>query len=893
MRALVAAYVPRGPDGCALALRADALWTSPERFDAEGYSVRVAPCPGPLAVREALANHTDPNELLVLLTPCSGSDLGLDVQARLVKRDVLPRDRYVSVLALFGATVLDPELVDDRWLLDDLVELAPAPGWRDRPTLGDVLDADTAWRAWERVRLGIDDPPVDAEGLIRLGERPQVATALAELAPERRHRVAERWAQTGAGRLATIVVDLLVGGHGAHLPALGLVADVLWAPTDDADDARTQLLARARLEGVFGRDRLTPTMATAWAHAAHATVTSSPTGGFGAGSVDEAERLLRETDAAQLAAHSDVLPSGFELRLRAVAAALADGDVEQAASRVAWASGHSLAARRRHRLDAAMAAVRLLRRQRTGAPPSPSTFAEEATLYATDGSYVDEALRLLEDGDSLPELATAYGALTEQVRTTTGRTSARFAEHLVHWSEAEPLPDPRIVPLENLLDEVVAPVAAAAPVLLLVCDGLGLPVAHALLRDLWEEQWAPAAPADRVGWPVGVALLPTVTEASRTSLLAGRRMVGGQQQERVAFAEHPALCRAAGPSRQPVLFHKSDLLGPTGVALDERVRMAVADPDQRVVGVVVNAIDDHLARGDQLRIEWDLASLRPLGWLLDAAAEAGRVVVLTADHGHVLHPKEAATLMAREDGGERWRAALPPPCEGELEIRGPRVLLGGGHVVLPIDRRIRYGGHKHGYHGGATPEEVLVPVVALARQLPEGWRFDTLGEPAWWTGAAPPSEALGPGQAAAAVFPAAVHPLAPEPANGREDGPLTLFDTVASSRATTVVPAQSWVDELLSSPVFHARRQGVRLARPLAEDRLRRCLAAIDANGGAIPLAALAARTGEPVDTLRMTISQVQRLVNVDGTAVLSVGADDTVVLDRQLAALQFEIGEE
>ena len=541
-----------------------------------------------------------------------------------------------------------------------------------------------------------------------------------------------------------------------------------------------------------------------------------------------------------------------------------------------------------------MAAVRLLRRQRAGAPLSSSTFAEEAALYATDGSYVDEGLLLLEDGDSLPELATAYRALSEQVRATTARTSARFAEHLVHWSEAEPLPDPRIVPLENLLAEVVAPVAAAAPVLLLVCDGLGLPVAHALLRDLWEEQWAPAAPADRVGWPVGVALLPTVTEASRTSLLAGRRLVGGQQEERVAFGEHPALCRAAGPSRQPVLFHKSDLLGPAGVALDERVRTAVADPDHRVVGVVVNAIDDHLARGDQLRIDWDLASLRPLGWLLDAAAEAGRVVVLTADHGHVLHPKDAATLVAREEGGERWRTAPPPPGEGELEIRGPRVLLGGGHVVLPIDRAIRYGGHKHGYHGGATPEEVLVPVVALARQLPEGWRFDTLGEPAWWTGETPPSEPRGHGQPAApGASPPVVQAPDTEPANGRLAALPTLFDTVASPRDTTVVPAQSWVDELLSSPVFHIRRQGIRLARPLAEDRLRRCLAAIDANGGAIPLGTLAARTGEPVDTLRMTISQVQRLVNVDGTAVLSVGADDTVVLDRRLAALQFEIGEE
>ena len=41
----------------------------------------------------------------------------------------------------------------------------------------------------------------------------------------------------------------------------------------------------------------------------------------------------------------------------------------------------------------------------------------------------------------------------------------------------------------------------------------------------------------------------------------------------------------------------------------------------------------------------------------------------------------------------------------------------------------------------------------------------------------------------------------------------------------------------------------------------------IDANGGTIPLAALSARTGEPPDTLRMALTLVQRLVNLDGAS--------------------------
>jgi hypothetical protein len=57
-----------------------------------------------------------------------------------------------------------------------------------------------------------------------------------------------------------------------------------------------------------------------------------------------------------------------------------------------------------------------------------------------------------------------------------------------------------------------------------------------------------------------------------------------------------------------------------------------------------------------------------------------------------------------------------------------------------------------------------------------------------------------------------------------------------------------------------------------------------------MPLAALSGRTGEPADTLRMALTQVQRLVNLDGAEVLAVRADGTVVLNRALLGLQFEI---
>ena len=872
VRALVAAYAPSKDGRGALALQADAHWPGPAVVDAGARSVRVVACRAPLSVREALVAHGDAENLLVILTPCTGAELGLDVRARLVKGDVLPLDPFTSILALFRASVLDPQLVEERWLIDDLITLAPSTGWADRLPLGSVLDVDVAWRTWHRARLGLEEEPADLTAIVRLAENSAVGAALAELAAEKRARLGARWSDT-AGAAAPLLVDLLAGGHGRDLAALGLVAETLWALTDRSDLAATQALARARLEEYFGRDRLSQATAAAWGDAAAPALESSRQADI----VDAAERYLAQADAMQLAAFSDALPSGFDLRLQAVAGALTAGDAEQAGALVAWARRHQLAGRRQPALRAAEAAVRLLRRRERPVAPAPTTFAAAAAAYAIDGAFVDEAIRLLDDSDSLSDLAGVCATLAEEARADRARFGAEFAERLVEWSRSEPAPDPRIVPLEHVLDQVVAPVAADAPVLLVVCDGMGLPVAHELLRDLLDEHWAPAAPADRDGWPVGVALLPTVTEASRTALLAGTRVVGGQAEERAGFAAHPALRAASKPARPPVLFHKAALTAPSGTGLGDEVRATVADPDQRVVGVVVNAVDDHLARGEQVRVGWDVASFRPLRWLLEAAAEAGRVVVLTADHGHVLQGRHSVVRQL-PGGGERWREPPPPAGDGEIEIAGPRVLLGGGRVVVPADNRLHYSGHKHGYHGGATPEEVLVPVDVLARRLPDGWQHHPVAAPAWWADRAPETAA-----------PLPVPP--PERTTGGRAarGQASLFEP-ATEPARTPTGGRSWVDDLLASPAFVANRQRARLPRPLADDRLRGYLKAVDANGGAMPMAALSAQTGEPTDTLRMALTLVQRLVNLDGAEILAVRADGTVELNRELAAFQFGI---
>jgi hypothetical protein len=863
LRALVSTVRRTDDRSLAIAVRADPVWTDAPVLDGD-VPVTVKACGSPLAVRAALAEHerTGGDTTLVMLTNCGDSELGPDVMARLVKGRVVSLDPFAAVLGLFRATILDPALTrQERWLVDDLIALAPSGGWPNERLIANVLDIDTAWRVWHAARLGVSKPPETLTEVLALAEMPGIAARLGALSQQQRTSLAGRWA--GGAAPVGVLIEVIAGGRNADLVPLGLVAGVLWAPTDSAATAQDQVLGRVRLESVLGRDTLDARSARMWADTAAAALN-----GAGAAPlwIDRAEQTLVDAGVAGLAVLSDHLPSGFELRLDLLAAHLSAGRADDAAVVLDDLQRHRQGGRRTRRMSAASAAVRLLRRPAVTPRTSMQAFVQG---YADDGAWVEEARRLLAEGDQRPALATAFTAICGAVVDEQRSIDREFAQRLAEWSASEPQPEPSIVPVEQLLDRVVVPIAMAMPVLVLVCDGMALPVAHELLRDVADEGWAPAAPSGTGPWPLGVAMLPTVTEVSRASLLAGKRVEGTQAAERDGFTMHAGLRTASAGQKAPVLFHKSQLVGPAGVALSDEVRSAITDTSQRVVGIVVNSVDDHLSRGDQVRVEWTLESLGPLPWILDAAAEAGRVVVLTADHGHVLHG-EGSVLRQHTDGGERWRPTGAPVADDEVEVHGPRVLK-GGRVVLPVDDRIRYAGFKHGYHGGASLHEVVVPVTVLARSLPDGWERRPLTPPTWWSGDT-------------AASPAVAAPLPVRQAKKQTVGQVELFTP------EHVATGGTWVDALLTSPTFVAQRERARLPRPIADDRLVRYLSAIHSNGGTIELAALSSKLGEPADQLRMALTLVQRLVNIDGSEILAVRGAATVELNAELLRLQFEV---
>jgi hypothetical protein len=157
--------------------------------------------------------------------------------------------------------------------------------------------------------------------------------------------------------------------------------------------------------------------------------------------------------------------------------------------------------------------------------------------------------------------------------------------------------------------------------------------------------------------------------------------------------------------------HKADLAADLGKALSDQARNAILDTGS-VVGVVLNAIDDTLDKGTTTT-RWTVEAVKYLGPVLDEARRAGRPVILTADHGHVLdrgQPIHPAT-----SDSARYRTGVPGPGSGEIAIRGERVF--GGEVIVAVDESIHYTPRKAGYHGGASAAEVVIPVITL---LPSG-----------------------------------------------------------------------------------------------------------------------------------------------------------------------------
>lgn len=885
IRAKVSAVLDKVPEARVIGIRSPLGVELGESLHIGDADLAVARGESVLDIRDRMAALADAAGPLVLLTPIPESELGADVMARLAKRQLFGIEPWQLLKDRFRARFVDPRLVQHHpWVAHALLEAEPDGGYPPAPS--GFIQADLVWDLLFATLLGVAPGSRDAETWIEWGLDPERRRRAETLQPDRLRSLGEAVEASG-GAAARLVFGVATGPRGGSVLAVGLVARVLFGSHAQGDTTASK--AAGKLEGWLGAGELTAEAALNWADAAE-SVTRRLLGRRPMKDVqpllDQADALLAELGAADLAHHSAFLAAGFEQRLRGYAQALAatlkgkTGPVLRALAEAADSvRDHALALHEVERIQGVEMGGRLARwlAHRRDATPAPAgSFVEAAGAYRREGGHVDWARSRLWEGDTLAPLGQAYASLRQAAGSVREAENRRFGELLANWAQTGSHAASVIV-VEECIERVVAPLAAACPLLLVVIDGMGMAVFRELQDDLVRRGWVEIdTPGESRRLPV-IAALPTVTEVSRTSLLCGALCTGSANEEKAGFANHPALLALGSRTKPPLLFHKGDLSAGDSVGVAPTVLSAIADDKRRLVGVVINAVDDHLAKGDQIRVDWTVHRIKPLEDLLAAARDAGRALAIVSDHGHI---PEHGTVGRPQDAAERWREAGGLSQDDEVLLVGPRVVLGQGHRILaPWSERVRFSGKKNGYHGGASPQEVVIPLglFAPAGVAVAGWVEVAPEVPAWWD-----QEFEEAPRAPRSVKAAKPRPPMAPGEQGR------LFPTEEEVAAAAAVAGPEWIDRLLASPAMAAQRQmASRVALP--EERIRAILMALDERGGKLTRPALAKRIEVPPMRLGGVLSALRRVLNIEGYAVLSVDEQaDTVELNLKQLFTQF-----
>ncbi|WOX21223.1 BREX-2 system phosphatase PglZ [Streptomyces solicathayae] len=863
------------------------------RVDGRQRQVRVTDQESVLGIADAwqrVLAEPDSDRLLVVTTDVPAGALGWDLRAHAVGRRSLTVDRAEIVKQLFGASDIDPRMIREAWLLEALIDAEPKEGW---PREASVLTRDAAVHALVREQLGLgradggNSLDLDTNALLAWSRTSAGPSRFQELSPSEREGVTV-WLTGVIGAAAPTLLALVADGRAQDAMALGVLGSVLSAP-DAPPGASFALggLFGSSLRSVEDLPKFTASVVgtlARWIGEAEANTAQGAEARQRTFSVlDRADKLAAEAGLGHALRTDPLLPSGLKARLTDLATAL-EGSSQEAEAALEQVLSHQLARLHQASCTAARMAVRIVRWLDTPTPAVASV-GQAVTDHVAQWGWADRALAVLAEGDPLggSVVGQAYHRLIGKARARRAAIDEAFATRLSGWTRTATADAPAgALVIEDVLATLAVPLAGAgkgAPPLVLVLDGMSAAIAAQLGDEIDRRVWTEVVPApqdeEAPRRQAAVSMLPSVTTISRASLLCGTATSGKQAAEVQGFASFWQRHR-----REGTLFHKGQIGGAEGHRIAPELLESLAGDG--VVGVVLNTIDDALDHGREgERTRWRLKDISHLLDLLNAARDYGRPVVLVSDHGHVIDrsPKGQGPTKATGVQSARWRTGTA--AEGEIELRGPRVLEGDGSIIAPWRENIRYTPRKAGYHGGAALAEVTVPVITLVPSqelLPPGWVVlpHEQAVPHWWESRAD----------------AAVSQEAETSAPRRSRRQKADQQVEGLFEAAEVVPETLTLGgKVVATQRYQTQKAFVRRA-PDAKAVSAVIDALADAGGRLTPdavAAAATAATGRSQRNPEIFVTVVQRLLNVEGYGVLDlVDAGRTVELNIPLLQDQF-----
>ena len=879
-------------------------------IDGQRMAFRVLAARCEIELREHLANvNGSPTVILVDYD----DRLPLDVQGRVAGGRVLFVSRKERLARLFGAKEVAPGLQASPLA----AELLSQPDARYSHISGAVIDLDTAWRAWLQTHCGLPaSGDLFAERLLefcagsasgpsfvqRFSSKPELRSALHE------------WIKQTTGSIGLAAWIAWEAGAGRHAAALTFILEVA------ARHLSSNGYLLARVDSLMERyphirqevQTRRFSLLTEWGGlAAPLALRLSATGLLEAVLKDADDMLPAAPELDPVLRDSSRLRRGFELCRLELAAALQRGlssrssdAFEAAVLAFEKVRQHRLASLQPRLIERARMAVRLLgyrvsrpdfSAKAKGGPPY-----EEMVLlaehFAEQGGFVDLARREARGAASADPLEEAIRLVIDDIDRLGDEDDRRFALGLANWLMAGRKTD-RLVPLDLAIDRFGAAFLESRSdrkLLIVLLDGMSWANAVELLEDLDGHhrvspiRWRPKGAAGTIAGalPPMMAALPTVTEVSRSALFAGHLLGQSDRpdtsKDPSRFADHKGLNKIGVTS--PKLLLKSDVQAGSGHAAEKA--LALVRSDDRVVAVVVNAIDDQLKGTNAVKVEYVLEKILPLFDLVKAARESRRVMLLVSDHGHATSTRMSQVGTRGEDGHARYRD-LPEdasPAEYELALGGEfvRRSKGKGKVAMLYRETDRYcASGQVGEHGGASRAEVVAPAILvadvdLAAQLAEEDRADPdlepvhFARPEWW-------DLRFSNVRSAVIDMAELH----EPPRMEAKGNGTLFPVAA--KPTVVPPAESskWRTLLLEAPVFKDLSKEKR--KKLETEVIPRVVALAEEDGR-LPIEAFARKIGLRKDRVAGVVAVLGEWLHIDGYEVVRIDqVADQVILDLTL----------